>query len=310
MKILITGGSGFIGQNYINFLLKQNHKIINIDIVKSSLSHRNLKTYICDYRDEKNVNKLVYNKKIKIAYHFASKTLVSEKSTNDFEYFDINSFGIASLLPILKKNKIKLFFFSSSAAVYGNTKFGSKLKENDKLNPISKYGLSKVFAEKIISNQCKNLGIKFFIARYFNVIGSNIFSNIEFATKFESVIYHLKNSAMNGKNFYIKGQNLNTADGSAYRDYVDIRDVVAFNYRALKYLSKNHSEIINCGSSKSYSVKQLVSKFSKINNVNIKIKFKNISPDEIIYSKSDITKANKCLNWSPQYKLLNNILSK
>jgi len=309
MNILITGGSGFIGQNFIKFLIINKKKIINIDLIKSEFKHSNLINYICDYRDAKKINKIFSTQKIDIVFHFASKTTVNDMKYDDLDYFNINSFGITGLLRIMKKNNIRKFFFSSSAAVYGHNDYGKKNYETTDLKPISKYGLSKAFAEKIVSDTCKNLGINFIIARYFNVLGSNIYSKKSTSIKHNSIMYHLKESLFNGKKFYIYGNNLNTKDGTAFRDYIHISDVLNFNYCAMNYLNKNkNSLILNCGLSKSYSVMELLKEFNLIHRAKIKGYKKAHNKNEIIYSKSDTNKTKKLLNWTPSRKSLKELL--
>ena len=301
MKLLIIGGSGYIGQKFIRFLINKNFKILNIDLVNSHIKHKNLKSFLFDYRNDKSLNKVLSKYKIDIVYHFASKKSLSSTSKDSFEYFDINSFAIANLLTNIKKYNIKKFFFSSCSSVYGNNDFSYKSKETDKLNPINKRGLSKVFAEKIIIDLCKTLKINFFIARYFNVIDLKINYNPKY--KNENLSDRFKKNLIYKKIFFSNEKISITEDNTLYRDYIDINDVLSFNYKSLKYLKNGKSIIINCGSSNIYSVKYFDEFFNKNNNTKTMTHYKKKDNVDISYSIANISKAKKILNWVPKKTL-------
>jgi len=177
MKIVVTGGAGFIGLHLVNHLLKEENQITILDNFSNSdknltkiLQHKNLKIIEGDIRKIDDMNNCL--KEQDIVIHLAAKISVSQSILNPSETFEVNVDGTKNVLEACKKNNIKKIIIASSAAVYGEGMYGMKLKENTKTDPVSPYGKSKLIMEQEIEkNILKYNKLDCVILRFFNIFG-------------------------------------------------------------------------------------------------------------------------------------------
>lgn len=300
-KILITGGSGYIG-SCLYFYIKKIFNVQTIDKKKNKL----LKTYSLNLLDFKKLNKFLSEFKPDLVIHLAAQSLVDEK-INKEKYFNNNVKATQNLIKAMKENNINNIIFSSTAAVY---KYNYKtLKENNTLKPVSAYSKTKLNCEKII----KNSKINYVILRFFNVC-SSIKVNKKIIGEYHNPETHLiptvvyKNILK--KKFFIYGNNYNTNDGTCIRDYVHIRDICSAIKNSVYYLFKNskRNHIINIGSSFKNTNLQILKEIEKItkikNNFEI-VKRRKGDVDILVCSNS---KAKYVLKWKPVNSNLSKII--
>ena len=312
--ILITGGLGYIGSHAVVELLNKKKNVVVIDNLSNS--KRNViskiekitkKKFIFNKIDirSKSLAKIFLKYKINSVIHFAGLKSVRESEKWIDRYIDNNYFGTLNLINIMKEFNCRKIIFSSSACVYYE-KNKLPFKENSKIKPSSNYGLTKYAIELLLKNFFKFDEKKWsiIILRYFNPIGCHssglIFEN---PNKIENIIPNIVKAIKYNKKFSIYGGNYNTPDGTCYRDYIHVVDLVKAHVLALKMLKKEKYEVINIGTGVPYSVKELIYNFSKKLKKKIQFKIVKRRAGDIPVSYACSKKSYKKLRWKP----LNNI---
>lgn len=295
MKILVTGGAGFIGGYLVDFLLNNHHKVTIYDnLSNSSKSTLNsltkkgaqfIKGDILDY------NRLVKSSKgFDLAIHLAAKIDVAESVLHPEKVENTNVNGTVNVLKCCIENNIKKIIFSSSAAVYGNSDV--TVNENTKASPLSPYGESKLLAEDQIKKIAKN-NLAYIILRLFNIYGKR--QNNQYA----GVITKFAENISKDNPLVIYG------DGEQTRDFVSISDVIDAFDCAIK---TNSSGTYNIASGKSISIKELVKMFLDIFRKKIETKYQSVKKEDIRYSNADITLAKQELGFDPKVSLKEGLL--
>jgi UDP-glucose 4-epimerase len=284
-NFLVVGGAGYIGSVLVNYLIDLGYKVVVIDNLSTGHKFLINKKAIFFRLDINNFGKLnTFFKKFYFdaVFHFAAATSVKESEKKPLKYYRINVDGTQNLLNCICKKKIKYFIFSSTCAVYGNSK-KEKVNELDSTIPISNYAKSKLLSEILIKNYAKKFKFKYAILRYFNVVGAD--SKLRSGQVYKGPL--VKNIAKNisNKNYSIKlfGSNYNTKDGTTIRDYIDVNDLSELHILSLKKLFRFKSFTLNCGYNIGYSVIEIIQKFESLANKKI---FINYFPR----IKSDVTK--------------------
>jgi len=307
MKILITGGAGFIGSHLVEELSK-NNKIIVVDDLSTGykkLISKKIKFYKLDINKTLTLKKIIKKENIEIIIHLAAKISIQESLKNPKIYFKNNVEGTKSVLEASINSNVKAFIFSSTAAVYSGNRI-VKCKENLFPRPINLYGETKYKAEKLIKVICNKNKIKFIIMRYFNVVGASKSGKIGPIKNYGQLFKKLSiNAIKSSPKVDIFGINHQTYDGTCVRDYIDINDIVEIHKLFIKKLKKiKKGIVINCGYGKGYSVLDVVKNFEKSINKKIKIRFlkKRIKEISNIYADNSLIK--KKFRWKPKYENL------
>ncbi len=291
MNVLITGGAGYIGSTVAHLLLDKKCKVTIIDNLSTGKKYNIPKKsifYKCDISDKKRVKKIL-KENFDIVLHFAAFIKNDESIKKPNKYFMNNYQKGKIFLNLCFKSDIKNFIYSSTAAIYGNSK--KKVKENEKLRPLSPYAKSKLNLEEFFFQNKKK--INFIILRYFNVGGVEKKLRCGFDIKNKSLISNLCKSFITGKEFLIFGRNHQTNDGTAIRDFIHVRDLAQIHFMfCQKILKKKYSEVFNCGYGKPISVKKMYRIFSKISKKSPKIIYKSKIKKDISISISDVSKLN------------------
>lgn len=287
MKILITGGAGFIGSNLSNYLFHNKYDIFVVDNLYSG-KKKNLNSKIkfikLDISKKNDLYKLP--KKIDIIFHLASQTsgeISYYKPDLDFKY---NLIGTSNIINWSINNKIKKFIFTSSVGVYKPS--NKTLDEESPIGPISNYGLNKYLSEKLIIHSLRRVKIPFTIFRLFNIYGPN--QDLENLNQGILSIY--MSYILNKKPIIIKGKLSRT------RDFVFIDDVLKALLLSIKTQSLN-DKIVNISSGKSITIRYLIHMLLKISNVkkNYPIKIKDDTKFNINYIKGNSDKLNFLTGW-------------
>lgn len=295
MKILVTGGAGFIGKNLIKSLLQQNHFVTILDNFSNSdinsILDMDSKVKIIkgDIIDKEKISQAVKGNQIVI--HLAAKISVSESMKNPDETMRVNVEGTMNLLGECKKNRIINVIIASSAAVYDDAWSSTNfLDESSKKNPISPYGKSKMIMEEQVIDYVKKNKINCTIFRFFNIYG------IGQSDEYAGVITKFANQIKNNKTLEIFGDGLQT------RDFVYIDDVVSVISNSILNLEK-FGQIYNVGYGENISIKELAMMMIKISQKKLDVKFLNPKQGEIRFSQTSIERAKKELEYSPKVRL-------
>lgn len=292
MKILVTGGAGFIGRHFIKLLLKKGHKITILDNLSNSSEDKISELISCgvnliksDIRDVASLEKFV--KDHDAVVHLAAKISVEDSVLHPDETVEVNVNGTINVLNACMKNKIRNFIVVSTAAVYGDSKPKVVLSEDYETKPISPYGLSKLKMEEYVREFSRKYDINSICLRIFNVYGpgqSEEYSGV--ITKFAENIRH-------GRPLLIYG------DGQQTRDFVDISDVVTAIYNALLKINGKRGKVYNIGSGNPVTIKELAKLMLSISGKDLEIQHVQPKKGEIRYSQADISLAKKELGYIP-----------
>ena len=330
MKILITGGAGYIGSHTVLKLLECGYDIEVIDSFCNSYpeslkrieylnnfkdNNGKLNVSKGDIRDEETLERIfeesnAQKKPINAVIHFAGLKSVSESLNFPHKYWDFNVGGSSNLLKVMDKYHCRNIVFSSSATVYKYKKNNNLISESSPLNPTNPYGETKVEVEnmlrKIYSKNPKNWRIS--ILRYFNPISAHNTGKIgEHPFGTPSNIFPLISKVASGeiKEFKIYGNDYPTKDGTAVRDYIHVMDLAEAHILALKKIMQDDFKfmILNIGTGIGTSVIQLIEKFKKINECDIPYSFLGRRDGDLPFVVADNSLASRVLNWKPSRKI-------
>ncbi len=331
MRVLVTGGAGFIGSHTCVALLERGYEILVVDsfvnshkeslervikIVKPSNNNTcfDFKIINSDLRDEEILDKLFseslsIDKPILAVIHFAGLKSVKDSVIDPLVYWDANVISSIKLLNVMNKYKCRTIVFSSSATIYGLSK-NSPLLENTVIKPINPYGQTKVAVEQLLNDIYNSEPNEWKIAnlRYFNPIGAHPSGMIgEDPIGKPSNIFPLITQVASGKlkKLMIFGNDWPTDDGTGVRDYIHVMDLAEGHIAALEFLIEGKSQIINLnlGTGLGTSVLELINTFQRVINIEIPYEFTDKRIGDSCNVIADNSLAVSSLNWSPRRSL-------
>tara|TARA_Y100001970_G_scaffold290751_1_gene425589 strand:+ start:39 stop:1010 length:972 start_codon:yes stop_codon:yes gene_type:complete len=313
MKILLTGGAGYIGSHTTLSLIESGHSVVVIDnlitgtkkLIPSIAEHHQ-----CDIADEKSVSKIIKKNKFDVVMHFAGLTRVDESVKNPEKYQFHNFEKSKSFFKCCIENNLRKIIFSSTAGVYGNSN-SEYVKETDELKPLNPYAESKHQIEKYLVEKSKTEKVQYIILRYFNVAGadknkrSGLISNSS-----TNLIKVVCETAIKKRNkIIINGNDYETKDGTAIRDFIHVSDIANIHNIAADYIFKNmDSDFYNCGYGQGYSVKEVIGEMENIIDKKLKVEIGPRREKDIAISIANCDKFKKKFNWKPKFNNLNYIL--
>lgn len=311
MKILVTGGTGYIASHTAVELLESNYEIILLDNLSNSkkevvdkiktITNKNFKFYEGDCADKNILIKIFNENKIDAVMHFAGFKAVGESVKNPLKYYNNNLISTITLLEVMNEYNCKKLVFSSSATVYGNPKT-LPIKESFPLSTTNPYGTTKLMIENILNDVAKtdnNWSIA--ILRYFNPIGAHKSALIgedpnDIPNNLMPYIVKVATKKLEYLNIF--GNDYNTKDGTGVRDYIHVVDLAKGHIKALELINKQKGiDTYNLGTGKGYSVLEIVNTFMKVNNINIKYKIVDRRPGDIDACYADPCYAKEKLDW-------------
>ncbi len=327
MKILVTGGLGYIGSHVSVLLLEKGYEVIIIDnLDNSSISVlegikkiTNLSPVFekLDIRDY-NQMELFLSKQNDLSgvIHFAAHKSVSESVENPLKYYDNNVLGFINLYNLIKERKIPLIF-SSSATVYGNAD-SVPIKEDAPIKEaFSPYGKTKQICEEIIRDTSKsNSSTKSVVLRYFNPVGahpSGLIGELPNG-KPQNLIPFITQTLIGKINkLMVFGDDYPTEDGTCIRDYIDVMDLAEAHIKSLEFIlepkNDKNFEVINIGTGKGHSVFQIIKIFEKVTKKKLKYKVTGRRKGDVPVSYADCSKAKKILGWTSKLSIEDSIAS-
>lgn len=301
MKILVTGGAGYIGSTAVSMLLAAGHQVNVLDDLSTGHSESLPEdanfiqgTLLSDSDLERAITGC------DAVMHFAAKSLVGESVEKPALYQEVNVGGSTALLNKMKVHGISRIVFSSTAATYGEPK-RIPISEDDLPEPMNPYGQTKLEIDKLISSS----GLSAISLRYFNVAGALKTERGWLAERHNPETHLIPNvlRATESSPVRIFGTDWPTADGTCIRDYVHVVDLIEAHIAALDNLPEGKHEIINLGSGSGYSVKEVIAAAELAVGHKIPaIESQRRAGDPAVLI-ADITKAKKFLNWQPKRDL-------
>ncbi len=293
MRIIVTGGAGFIGKHLVKSLLKKDHRVTVFDnfsnSTKDSVSSLiDMGAKVIEGNITKPLEILDAVKDHDIVIHLAAKISVSESISNPSDTFQVNVDGTRNVLISCEKNHIKKLIVASSAAVYGEGSPDVKLTEESETNPISPYGESKVKMEQEIREFASKHDVNCVILRFFNIYG------VGQSDEYAGVITKFMERITQDKPLEIFG------DGMQTRDFIAIDDVVNSIHNAI---SHGKSGTYNIASGKIITIKKLADMILSSSGKKLEIKYTTLKKGDIRYSQADISLMKNSLKYYPKIEL-------
>ncbi len=310
MKVLITGGAGYIGSYTVNLLLKNNFEVFVLDkVVNNCNGLPNKAKIIVDLADKNKLEKKLNNQKFDAIVHLAASIYPGESMINPYKYYRNNIIGGLNILEFMRKSSTPYIINASSCAVYGSPK-KLPVKENEPTLPESVYGETKLIFESILKHYSENYAIKYTNLRYFNVAGASVDNDFGIGSNSESrFIPTLIRSILDKNPIKIYGNNYVTTDGTCIRDYVHVMDVARFHLMLLRHFKNDiTNETYNLGTGKGHSNYQLVKKAEKIVGKKVVVNFLNRRTGDVPKIYSDISKITKDFNFKMEYSDIDTIV--
>mgnify|MGYP001329028976 CR=1 FL=1 len=278
MRILVTGGAGYIGTHTCVELLNKEHNILVLDNFSNSsiknlkrveeITKKSLNFFEGDIRDQSIISKIMNQFKPEAVLHFAGLKIIGESVSKALEYYDVNVLGSLELLKVIEQTDCNLFIFSSSASVYGLPNY-LPCDEHHSTLPTNPYGQSKLMVEQMLQDWVKTRNnLHAICLRYFNPIGAHPSGLIgEDPQMIPNNLMPMISQTAAGKfdKLLIFGDNYKTRDGTGERDYIHVNDLAKGHVLALeKYNKLKPFQILNLGTGSSTTVRELIKEFEKI----------------------------------------------
>lgn len=315
MKVLITGGCGYIGSHTAVRLLESGEEVVIIDNLINSkidvldkikeITGKNITFYQEDLCNLEELRKIFKKEKFDAIIHFAGLKAVGESVEIPLKYYQNNLVSTMNILSCMQEFNVLKLVFSSSATVYGSPK-SLPILEDFPLSTTNPYGTTKLMIEQILTDVYKaNNNLDITILRYFNPIGahkSGLLGEDPNGIPNNLMPYIVKVATKQLPVLNIFGADYDTIDGTGVRDYIHVMDLAEGHILALKNKKKG-LKIYNLGTGKGTSVLELVNMFSKINNVKVNYKIVDRRPGDIASCYASSEKANKELGFTCKYTL-------
>ena len=312
-KILLTGGAGYIGSHVCHLLIDKGYEVTCIDSLitgNKELLPKKVKLEVFDIDEKEKVKNLINNNNFDLVMHFAGLIRVDESVEQPERYKDFNYSKAKIFLETCYENGLKKVIFSSTAAVYGSPK-AQKVTETDPTDPLNPYASSKLELENFIRETSEHYNSKYIILRYFNIAGADERMRTGLISKVSSHLIKVACEVVVGKRdkLIINGDNYNTPDGTAIRDYIHVSDLAEIHLISANHLIEGgESNLFNCGYGNGFSIKDVINELNKIINKNLETTIgpRRHGDSELLVSNVD--KFMKYFSWKPKYNDLNYIL--
>lgn len=317
MKILVTGGMGYIGSHICVELLNANNEVIVIDDLSNSkyevknhikeITGKEIIFYQFNVLNEELLEEVFKNHQIDAIIHCAAFKAVGESIEKPIEYYQNNLTGTLIVAKMMKKYNVNQIVFSSSATVYGNPKQIPITEECELGKTTNPYGTSKAMMERILTDiQAANPNMSVSLLRYFNPIGcheSGLIGEDPQGIPNNLMPYIMRVANKQLPVLGVFGDDYPTKDGTGVRDYIHVVDLAKGHLKAIECYQKPGVYITNLGTGKGYSVLEVIKTFERVNQVSVPYQIKPRRSGDIATCYADPSKAKKELGWEAQYNL-------
>ncbi len=311
MAILVTGGAGYIGSVVTEDLRKKGESIIVID----NLVHGHAKSvddsipfYKGNIGDKDLIQKILSKHEIDACMHFSAFAYVGESVDNPRKYWENNVSQTIGLLDTLLENDVKKFIFSSTCASYGEPNY-IPIDEKHPQKPTNPYGWTKFTVERILESYDVADDLRFIALRYFNACGATDTHGEDHEPETHLIPLVLQTALGIREKIMIFGDDYDTPDGTAVRDYIHITDLARAHILALEHLRNGgKSDCINLGNGSGFSVKEVIETARKVTGKEIRSEIAPRRAGDPSKLVGDATKAKDVLGWNPQFEELEKII--
>jgi UDP-glucose-4-epimerase GalE len=313
MKVLVTGGAGYIGSHTVKNLLAKGHEVVVFDDFSSGRKELLTGGQVvkADLKDPAALDGVFQNHKVEAVLHFASLIQVGESFLDPGKYYVQNLTGSLNLLEAMRRAGVNIFIFSSSAAVYGVPR-ETPITEEHPLAPANPYGQTKYFVETILQDYGRAYGLKYISLRYFNASGADPDGRLgEMHDPETHLIPNILLSLLGKKGeVEVFGTDFETPDGSAIRDYIHVSDLAEAHALALGRLAAGGpSDVINLGTNRGYSVLEVITKVEEVTGRPVRYRTAQRRKGDVPVLLASKEKAERLLGWNLRYSDIETIVS-
>ncbi|RBP27840.1 UDP-galactose 4-epimerase [Marinobacter pelagius] len=312
MKVLVTGGAGYIGSHVVRQLGEAGHDIVVFDNL--STGYRWAVTagelVVGDLADEAAIDRLFSEHRFEAVLHFAANIVVPESVANPLKYYSNNTRNTLNLLKAVERYQVPYMVFSSTAAVYGMPE-QQVLTEDLPLAPINPYGASKMMSERMIMDLAAASSLNYVILRYFNVAGANPDGLLGQATPEATHLIKVASECVTGQRegMSVFGTDYDTRDGTCIRDYIHVEDLAKAHVMALDHMANGgDSKVLNCGYGRGFTVREVIDVVKRVSGVDFPVTETDRRAGDPAALMADNTLIRDTLGWEPDYDDLETIV--
>lgn len=305
MKVLVTGGAGYVGSHVALQLAAAGHTVSVLDDL--STGHRwavlQGELTVASLADEATLRAIVTRGAFDAVVHMAASVVVPESVRDPLKYYGNNTGNIVRLLGACGEAGVKHFIFSSTAAVYG-VAGEAPITEREPVAPINPYGASKAMSERILADFAAATGLRYVALRYFNVAGADAQGRLGQATAQATHLIKVACEAALGQRpgIEIFGTDYPTRDGTCIRDYIHVDDLARAHVRALEHLAAGGaSDTMNCGYGRGHSVREVLDCVRRISGREFPVTESARRPGDGVSTVADNRRIREVLGWQPQH---------
>jgi UDP-glucose 4-epimerase len=312
MRILVTGGAGYIGSHAVKALGRAGHEICVFDNLSTGhewavLSGKLVKG---DLEDRSAIDRVLKEFRPEAVMHFAAYIQVEESVREPLKYYRNNVANTLNLLEVMRENGVGNFIYSSTAAVYGIPE-KIPVSEAASMLPINPYGMTKVMVEKVLVDLAAATDFRYIALRYFNVAGADSGGQLGQAYKEAThlITRALKTAHGEFAKLYIYGTDYPTPDGTCIRDYIHVDDLADAHVKGLDHLlSTKQSAVMNCGYGSGYSVKEVVDTAKRVTGIDFSAEETGRRAGDPPALVADSSRLMQTTGWKPRYNDLEYII--
>ncbi len=311
MKILLTGGAGYVGSACLRLLKQSGHQVVAYDNLVEGHTRAvdGADLVVGDIRDTALLEKTLRDNQIEAVMHFAAATNVGESVTNPAYHYDNNIGGTLSLLNAMVAVGVKKILFSSTCATYGLNP-SSPMSETAEQDPCSPYARTKLAVEWMIRDFAHTHGMGFTILRYFNAAGASKDGRFgEYHHPETHLIPLVLQDVLEGpKGLKVFGDDYPTKDGTCIRDYVHIEDLASAHLLAMEAIAEDTNEVYNIGTGNGQSVLDIIKACELVSGHKVNYSIVERRPGDAPELVADPRKLQTRLGWKPQYPNIEDII--
>jgi len=310
MKILVTGGAGYIGSVVTEYLLGSAHEVVIIDNL--STGHGGAVDPGAEFREGDLLDtpfvERVLAEGVEAVCHFAAFSQVGESVTDPLKYYRNNVTGAVSLLSAMKNTGTNMFLFSSTAAVYGEPS-EVPITEEAKLEPVNPYGNTKLAIERMLADCASAWGLRSLSLRYFNAAGATRAHGEDHRPETHLIPLLLDAAMGRREGLVVYGDDYPTEDGTCVRDYIHVKDLATAHLLGLERLAEGMSGALNLGNGRGFSVLQVIEAASKVTSLEVPYTTGHRRPGDPATLVASSARAEDLLGWKREHPDIETILA-